>query len=67
MGLEKKDNDLLPCPFCGCKPYSTRTVNGTEMFKVGCIACGFEFKAAWYRNDEKPTRDLVAAWNTRYK
>lgn len=54
-----------PCPFCGKTPYITRTVNGTQMFKVGCASCGVELKAAWYRGEDAPTRDILTLWNTR--
>jgi Lar family restriction alleviation protein len=58
-------DELKPCPFCGGNSYATRTVNGTQMFKVGCAACGIELKAAWYRDEDQPTKDLVGLWNTR--
>jgi Lar family restriction alleviation protein len=54
-----------PCPFCGGPAYVTRTVNGTQMFKVGCTTCGVEMKAAWYRDQPKPTKDILALWNRR--
>jgi hypothetical protein len=53
------------CPFCGGKAYATRSVNGTQMFHVGCAACGVELKAAWYRDQDQPTKDILALWNTR--
>lgn len=60
-----RPQELLGCPFCGGKAYATRTVNGTQMFKVGCAECGIELKAAWYRDEDKPTKDLIGLWNTR--
>ena len=57
--------DLLYCPFCGGKPYETRTVNGTQMYLIGCSPCGFEIKAAWYRGEAKPTKDIAGLWNRR--
>lgn len=54
-----------PCPFCGGTPYVTRTVNGTQMFKVGCVSCGVELKTAWYRGEDQPTKDILTLWNTR--
>lgn len=53
------------CPLCGSNAYAYRAVDGTQMFKVGCAACGIELKAAWYRDQEQPTKDIVALWNTR--
>jgi hypothetical protein len=55
----------LACPFCGGRAYATRTVNGTQMFKVGCASCGIEMKAAWYRDAATPTKDILALWNQR--
>jgi hypothetical protein len=57
--------ELLPCPFCGGKPYETRTVNGTEMYLVGCASCGIELKAAWYRGEPRPTKNIAGLWNRR--
>lgn len=59
------DQPKLPCPFCGGQPYAHRTVNGTDMAHVGCGVCGIEFKAAHFRGDDAPTRDIIAAWNQR--
>jgi hypothetical protein len=53
------------CPLCGGEAYAYCTVNGTQMFKVGCAACGLELKAAWYRDQDKPTKDILTLWNTR--
>jgi hypothetical protein len=55
----------LACPFCGGRAYATRTVNGTQMFKVGCASCGIEMKAAWYRDEPAPTKDILSLWNQR--
>jgi len=59
--------DLLDCPFCGGKPYFTKSVNGTNMNYIGCSSCGFQFKVM--RTDiplDSPmTKDIVAAWNQR--
>jgi hypothetical protein len=55
----------LACPFCGGRAYATRTVNGTQMFKVGCASCGIEMKAAWYRDEPTPTKDILSLWNQR--
>lgn len=55
----------LPCPFCGADAYVYRSVNGEQMFKVGCSSCGVELKAAWYRGEDTPTKDILALWNTR--
>lgn len=63
--MDDMNYGLLGCPFCGGKAYATRAVNGTQMFYVGCAVCGVELKAAWYRDQDKPTKDLVALWNTR--
>lgn len=57
--------DLHPCPLCGGPAYATRTVNGTQMLHVGCAPCGLELKAAWYRDQDAPTKDIVSLWNTR--
>src|SRR5262245_48123662 len=54
-----------PCPLCGGQAYATHTVNGTQMFRVGCVSCGLELKAAWYRDSDRPTKDILALWNTR--
>jgi hypothetical protein len=62
---EKKMNEPLPCPLCGGPAYATRTVNGTQMFKVGCPSCGIELKAAWYRDQDQATKDILTLWNTR--
>ena len=62
---EEAMENLKPCPFCGGPAYATRTVNGTQMFKVGCASCGIELKAAWYRDEIEPTKDIVKLWNTR--
>jgi hypothetical protein len=36
------------------------------MFYVRCSGgCGIELKAAWYRDDEAPTKDIVSLWNSR--
>jgi Lar family restriction alleviation protein len=65
--MSQKERDVLkPCPFCGSKPYETRTVNGTEMYLIGCSSCGIEMKAAWYRGEPKSTKDIAALWNRRY-
>lgn len=61
----RKQDEPKPCPLCGGKAYATRTVNGTQMFNVGCASCGLELKAAWYRGEDKPTKDILALWNTR--
>jgi Lar family restriction alleviation protein len=58
-------DELLPCPFCGGRPYLILPFNGTEEFVVGCADCNIEFKAAWCRGESKPSRDIVAAWNRR--
>jgi len=55
----------LACPFCGGRAYATRTVNGTQMFKVGCASCGIEMKAARYRDAATPTKDILSLWNQR--
>jgi hypothetical protein len=55
---------LLPCPFCGGKPYHHRAVNGANTAHLGCAASGFEFKCAHYQGEE-PSKDLSAAWNKR--
>lgn len=58
---------LLPCPFCGATPYSTRTKNGTQMAKIGCASCGIEFKCAvfGYGDDAPLSKDIASAWNRR--
>jgi hypothetical protein len=56
---------LLPCPFCGGEAWSVRSVNGTAEFRVGCSPCGIAIKAAWYRGEPAPTKDIVAVWNRR--
>lgn len=63
----EQEKDTMPsnCPFCGGPAYATRTVNGTQMFHVGCPSCGVEMKAAWYRGADKPTKDILALWNRR--
>ena len=53
------------CPLCDGPAYATRTVNGTQEFKVGCPSCGIELKAAWYRGEEAPTKDILSLWNNR--
>lgn len=58
---------LKECPFCGGQPYETRTVNGTQMYKIGCASCGIEFKAAWYRDADTPTKNIKICWNTRVR
>lgn len=65
MSPERIQGAPAPCPFCGGLSYATRTVNGTQMFSVGCASCGVEFKAAWYRGEEQPSKDIIAAWNQR--
>lgn len=55
----------LPCPLCAGPAYAFWSVNGEQMFKVGCPPCGLELKAAWYRGTDKPTKDILTLWNTR--
>lgn len=61
---------LRECPLCpnGGQPYSTRTVNGTNMIYVGCSQCGLQLKAALLMVTpvkEQPSKDIVTIWNTR--
>lgn len=65
--VESTPSDLLPCPFCGSKPYRHETVNGTQMLILGCSSCGIEFKATKLHNPSGTvwSRDVEAAWNKR--
>jgi len=65
--LKQAAKYLLLCPFCGGTPYYTRSVNGTNMHRIGCSACGVYFKAAevYAPGGTEVTRDIAAAWNKR--
>jgi hypothetical protein len=43
--------ELLPCPFCGCKPVKR------DRFNIGCEVCNFELNNLPHLIDEQ--------WNTR--
>jgi len=63
----EQEAKLLPCPFCGSKAYYVRSVNGSNMHRCGCHACGVYFKSpeVYHPGGDYLTKDIVSAWNQR--
>jgi len=69
-GCECRDDELLPCPFCGCdtpqresnNSYNGDAMDDWEWFGIYCPNC----KCACTPRFTNP-RDAVAAWNRRAK
>ncbi len=63
--------ELLPCPFCGEKPYIRNypdedhwTHNVVLWNEVGCSTCGISFQSPPSFNDED---SAFALWNKRFE
>lgn len=61
-----KDNELLPCPFCGKGSHIRKDGNG---YRVICAKCGTRGPRAaikeWHDTKFIAQGQAIAAWNTR--
>lgn len=61
MGIEKQENFLKPCPFCGNKP-ELRVYYNEAMVRYEYVFCPFcEVRTAKY-----DTKKAAGVWNKRY-
>ena len=56
----KKQNELLPCPFCGAPAIFVELIKG---WTVRCLTdnCMAEWRFDWYI----PKKEVAKMWNTR--
>ena len=60
--LIKRDDALLPCPFCGGKTtvyWGSNECTDADCYQAVCDSCGIKGK------DYESSEEAIAAWNTR--